>query len=353
MLPDQVGFNEVVGLETQRGASRPEVATINRTVGDGVVRVAVALGPGPRETQSHGVFHQRQVDHLLDAVTVVVAHVHRQPRFGMELGLGSDQIDHASGGVSPIQSALRPAQHFHTIEIVELLLEEAIADERGVVEGHGHCRIGSRGDGLGPDAANLDRISGKIGLGERHVGDLGNQVRTTGNLALGEVLHGECGNRDRHILKPLFALLTRHDDFFDSRTTGLLDGTCGRPLSERVRAVSQPIRGPHRHGARRIAGHHQIGFLQQHVQHCRDRGFAADPFRLEALHVGIAIDQLDAALGKQCIKGIGQLPGWNVEGLHLLGGRCHTSGFCGHQRYEQHQAETPQCGFQNGGTHHV
>jgi len=40
---------------------------------------------------------------------------------------------------------LRPAQHFHVLDVEEFLLEEVVADEGNVVEGDGDGRIGGGG----------------------------------------------------------------------------------------------------------------------------------------------------------------------------------------------------------------
>src|SRR3546814_5922297 len=45
-----------------------------------------------------------------------------------------DDIDHARGRVAAIERSLRTAQHLDTLEVEELGFDQAVADERGVVE---------------------------------------------------------------------------------------------------------------------------------------------------------------------------------------------------------------------------
>ena len=77
-----------------------------------------------------------------EAAGVVVGDVAGELGLVAELRLGRDDVDHAGRGVAAVERALRPAQHFDPLQVVEFLLEEAVTDERRVVERHRDGRVG-------------------------------------------------------------------------------------------------------------------------------------------------------------------------------------------------------------------
>src|SRR3546814_9315447 len=109
------------------------------------------------------------------------------PRFeaaGLDLHLAckavarkrGDDMDHARGRVAAIERSLRTAQHLDTLEVEEFGFEQAVADERGVVEADRDRGVVRRGNRLGPDAANGEVIAAEIALREIDVGHRAHQL---------------------------------------------------------------------------------------------------------------------------------------------------------------------------------
>src|SRR5690606_9541229 len=107
--------------------------------------------------------------------------------------LGRYQVDHSRGGVAAIKRALRTTQYLDPLDIIEFLLEKTVADKGRVVERDRHRRIGRRRHSLRADTPNLDGIAGEIGLTERDVRYLADQVGTTRDLPRRQVFLAERG----------------------------------------------------------------------------------------------------------------------------------------------------------------
>src|SRR3546814_7279743 len=85
-----------------------------------------------------------------------------QLQIGFEIARLGDVGDHvydAAGGVATIERALRSAQHLYPLDIEILLLEQAIADQRRVVEADRDGRVGRDGQRLGANAADREIIA--------------------------------------------------------------------------------------------------------------------------------------------------------------------------------------------------
>ncbi len=172
VFPDQGGLQLLGRLPADTQAARPEVAAVDIIARMFVEGIAVALGPFARDAHIQPIVHDRDIDHSLEALFAVVAEFGTRHGFKLVGGACAGEVYDAGGCISAVKRSLRPAQDFDLRNVVKFLLEEMVADERYVVEGHSHRGIGGDRDRLCPNAANLDAVAGKIGLGEIHVRNL-------------------------------------------------------------------------------------------------------------------------------------------------------------------------------------
>src|SRR3546814_3746979 len=108
-------------------------------------------------------------------------------------------MDHARGRVAATERSLRTAQHKDTLEVEEFGFEQAVADERGVVEADRDRGVVRRGNRLGPDAANVEVITAEIALREIDVGHRAHQLGAALDLVVVERLGRDGADRDRPV----------------------------------------------------------------------------------------------------------------------------------------------------------
>src|SRR3546814_18349924 len=104
----------------------------------------------------------------------------------------------------------------------KLGFEQAIADQRRVVEADRDRGIARGRNRLRPDAADREVIAAEIALREIDVGYRANQFGPALDLAVVERLGREGADRDRHVADLFLALLRR-----DDALRGILDLTAG------------------------------------------------------------------------------------------------------------------------------
>jgi len=237
MLPDHIGGEVARRLPSRRGAGRPEIAAVHRLVGHRIIVEARALGVGARYAYREGIA-QRHVEHAADAPRVVIADLGLQRAFELVARLVGDHVDHAAGRVAPVKRALRPAQHLDPLDVEIFLLEQAIAQQRRVVERDRDRRVGGHRDRLGADPADREIVAAEIVLREIDVGHRAQQLGTAFDLVFVERLAGEGRQRDRHLLDRLRLFLRGDDDIGIRRNLviGGSGGRCGRlTVSRRTR----------------------------------------------------------------------------------------------------------------------
>ncbi len=127
----------VAGLDPQVGAYPDRVGRaigilVLAEYGIHFLEVAVTLQIVECDAQTHGLGNQCRFGRALQLPPIVIAVAAGQiaVRLG-QLGLASVHVDRAAGGVATEQRALRPAQHFNTLQIVELeavRITECLAD---------------------------------------------------------------------------------------------------------------------------------------------------------------------------------------------------------------------------------
>ena len=161
---------------------------------------------------------------------VVVAD--QQTGLGLEVlaGRACDQANRAARGVLAVQRALRAAQDFDTLDIVEL--EQAALDSGQIdivqVNSHGGIEALQR---IGLTDATNERIDTGVGATPLHQVQVGNRalqgVQVIG-LQFRQLFSAECADGHRHFLEPLLATLGGHDDFLDGVGTAflVLPGLC-------------------------------------------------------------------------------------------------------------------------------
>src|SRR6185437_3151675 len=231
MFPDKIGLQILGWLPAHRHAARPEVAAVDALVGDLVERVALTLCPLARDADIQTIIDDGQVDHAFEAALMIIAEFARGHRFELVAWLCGSQIHYARRRVASVQRALRSPQHLDLGDVVELLLEEMIANERNVVEGDGDGRIGCHRDGLRADAANLDRVAAEVRFRERQVRHLFHEIGAACGLCGRELFLAERGDGNGDALNVRAAQLRRGDrDGFHRgarrrRSLGKQDGT--------------------------------------------------------------------------------------------------------------------------------
>src|SRR6185437_7092778 len=142
VLPHHIDLQPLDGLQAQRDAARPEIATIDALLREIVERIALTLRPFAGDAQVDAIVDDRKVDHAFEALLVIRTDFAGRHRFELIAGSCGGEVHHARRRVAAVKRALRSAQDFVLREIVEFLFEEMIAQERNVVQRNRDGRIG-------------------------------------------------------------------------------------------------------------------------------------------------------------------------------------------------------------------
>ncbi len=223
--------------------------------------VAVALPHRPIEPTGQDARHDRTVDRDRAAVPAVV--LHRPLRLGARRegwGHGGDRDD-PGDGVLAEEGALRPLQDLDVREFAQVVEADAVA--RAIdpvdVETDALLQAGIVGDIADPaDADDRRRLAG-VGV-HRQTRCERRQVRHRPHLGVLQLLLVQHGDHDRHVLKPLLALLRGDDDFGHgpARLTGVSRSGTGSALRQCAARANQ------RRGARQQAHAPDAdGFVEQ------------------------------------------------------------------------------------------
>ena len=214
----QLAVGAKVGLH--RAAQRPAVLAAQiLPVGveharqrGGRLDVAIRLGHAARHAHAQAL-RQRTAHRAFDraAVEAFVARVDVAVQFSLA-GVRADVLDQAARRVAPEQRALRPAQHFHALDVEQLARKPVHRPHVGIIDINRDRRFEIVGEVVLRNAAQVeDRDVGRPGveLEPRHLlGDL----RGVGHAQRFQLLARIGGDRDRHALRVLAALVRGDDD---------------------------------------------------------------------------------------------------------------------------------------------
>jgi hypothetical protein len=139
---------------------------------------------------------------------------------------GGDDVQHAGDGALAEQGRLRPAQHFHPLDVDQVLEGGGLEADRHVVDDHRDVRLDGDAVREGADAAHLDaeiaRLRAVVDRDRRR--QLHHVAQFADVVAVDHVL-GQGGDRHRHVLQALGALGRGDDDLLQLdrrvRTGGL------------------------------------------------------------------------------------------------------------------------------------
>ena len=153
-------------------------------------------------------------------------------------------VDRAADGVSPVQGALRPAQHLDALNVREIPVLADLAAEIDAV--HVHADAGVRGNQviLGADAADEGIRRGRVARGEGGDGQVGHELADIDEVrdaALHHLVAVEDAERGGYVVEALLPFGRGDDHFLDQR--GLIgDGRprCQHRYGQRRESIARP-----------------------------------------------------------------------------------------------------------------
>ena len=179
-----------------------------------VLDEAVAAIDATRDPPT-GAIGQRPRGCHADADAAVVAHVRRDLAFAGLRRRPGDHVDEAGQRVGAVQRALRPAQHFHLLDI-EQPRDGADAGQIDAIDEQAHRGVQRLLElAAFANAAQLQKARPRCALGEVQVGDGVEHVVQVLGLAPGDGVGIEHGHARRHARKVRIAQGGGDDDLFD------------------------------------------------------------------------------------------------------------------------------------------
>ena len=183
------------GVEEQAATHGVGIAIVHIVAGEEVLAVAVPLFLLECQASGHAIA-EAAADGALEVHQRVVADGHAGVAIeflGRTLG---DQVHGACGGATAVERALRAAQYFHALEVVEACHLRGGAREDRAVLVHRHCAVGAEVDAGHADAADEDPCDAEL-VTYREVGDGAHQVTHVRDAARGEgvAAHNRHGSR--------------------------------------------------------------------------------------------------------------------------------------------------------------
>jgi hypothetical protein len=151
---------------------------------------------------------------------------------GLELAqvrAGGDDVDHPGRRVLAEQHALRAAQHFDPLDVVEVEERAGAAADDDAVQNHRHGRLDAVREVERAEAAHRQALAAGVGRGregQRRRQLL--QLLQARDVAVGQRLGGDDVDRHRHVLQALGALLGGDHQFAEGELFFLGGGGAGR-----------------------------------------------------------------------------------------------------------------------------
>ena len=203
VLGGQVDREIFRGVEEQAAAHGVGIAVVDVVAGEEVLAVAVTLFFLERQSGCYAVA-EAAADRTFKIHLRVVAH--RDAGVAVEFLRGAlgDQVHGAGGGAAAVERALRAAQHFHTLQVIEACHLRGRARQDGAVLVHRHRTVGAEVDAGHADAADEDPRHTEL-VAHREVRDGVHHVADVGDAAGGEGVSahhrdGGCGGGHRGLL---------------------------------------------------------------------------------------------------------------------------------------------------------
>nr|WP_235976592.1 hypothetical protein [Sandaracinobacteroides hominis] len=189
---------------------------------------AVALAPGSAEAERGDVGDQRPRGGEAPFLAAIVAEAYFRPALRLEAGGAGGDVDGAGRGVLAIQRALRPAQHFHLLQIdqIELRLADAAVIDAVDEDADALLEAVARQCHVGAKAANVDVGVARVEREELQRGDQLRNLLQVDRAGLRQRVGRDDAEGNRHILRALFAATGSDKDV--ERAVGELTGICGR-----------------------------------------------------------------------------------------------------------------------------
>ncbi|MNO85898.1 hypothetical protein D3C76_772820 [compost metagenome] len=198
--------------QAQLAAVGLDVDVVDVLVAGAVVHGAVAGQAYGREAAEQGVVHQRPTDQQAPVLCVVVAGTQLDEGAGLLGRVAGDYPYRAGCTVAPVQGALRAAQHFDALDIVEVQHRGNRPRDVQVIGVHRDRGFLDRvGFTDAADAVGLRAVGNGLAV-QRQVGHTPGQVADVVDLRILQGALVEGADRQRGFLQVLFTVLRRDSD---------------------------------------------------------------------------------------------------------------------------------------------
>ena len=220
VVADDLGIDRVGNRESNGRAGGHGLAAVHLVAASGiqVLGEAAVAAVAHRQTEA-GVVADRASVGRLAVVTVEVAQLEVHIAFGLVAGRAVDDVDHAGGGVTAVERALRSAQHLDALHVEELGQAHLGAALIDAVLVHGHRRILADAEQVGAHAADIELrfAAGAAEYQRRHVEA---QVLDFVQAAILKQVAADGGDGQGRVLDRRLAFLRGNDDLFEDVLLG-------------------------------------------------------------------------------------------------------------------------------------
>ena len=216
----------VAGLEQQLHAQVAVVVAAHRVLARGagaigagavvgVVHPVIAVLVQGRDAE-RGHIVDRRAEAAVDRHGAVAAVAGADPAAAVLAGLDAVELDDAGGGVAAEQRALRAAQHFHLVDVVDRVgLQHHVLEHDVVLDDRHRLRRAEVEVDVAQAAdveAREDAAGGGLGVEARHAAGQRQQGVVAAGGVVAHRLALDHADRHRHVLQVLLAALGSHGD---------------------------------------------------------------------------------------------------------------------------------------------